>query len=294
MQRKSVGKGLSALMGEAEIEYGIKFEPKGVEVVDLKGGAALEIELDNIFANPNQPRKTFDENALMELTNSIRVHGVISPVVVVKSDNRFMLIAGERRYRAAKKAGLRRIPAIVRDYTEKQIKELSLIDNLQREDLNIIETASYIKELMAAYDYTQEEIAERIGKSRPYVTNILRLLTLTPEVKVLIAEDRLSVGHARCLVVVTDKVDQIRLALIGCDDKKSVREFEQLVKLHVHGKKEKIQTPQSLELRDLCETMKKTLKTKVTILGNDNKGRIFIDYFSRDDLERIREILLNN
>ena len=292
MQRKSVGKGLSALMGEAEIEYGIRFEPKGVEVVDLTTASALEIELDKIFPNPNQPRKNFDENSLMELTNSIRVHGVISPVVVVKSNERYMLIAGERRYRASKKAGLRKIPAIIRDYTEKQIKELSLVDNLQREDLNIIETASYIKKLMTEYDYTQEEIAERIGKSRPYVTNILRLLTLASEVQSLIAEDRLSIGHARCLVVVPNKNEQVRLALMGSDDKKSVREFEQLVKLHVHGKKEKERVHQSLELKDLCDQMKKTLKTKVTILGNDNKGRIFIDYFSRDDLERVREILL--
>ncbi|MCL2255456.1 MAG: ParB/RepB/Spo0J family partition protein [Firmicutes bacterium] len=292
--KRTVGKGLSALMGEAEIEYGIKFEPKGAEIPSVKEGAALEIEISSIFANPDQPRKTFDENALMDLTNSIRVHGVISPVVVVKSGERFMLIAGERRFRASKKAGLRRIPAIVRDYTDKQVKELSLIDNLQREDLNIIETATYIKELMAAYDYTQEEIAERIGKSRPYVTNILRLLTLAPEVQSLVAENRLSIGHARCLVVLSNQSEQLQFALMGCDDKKTVREFEKIVKLHIHGKVEKERVPQSIELKDLCDTMKKTLKTKVTILGNDNKGRIFIDYFSRDDLERIRDILLNN
>lgn len=250
-----------------------------------------ELELSKIEPNVNQPRKNFDENAMAELVNSIRIHGVISPIIVVPRFDGYMIIAGERRYRAAKKAGLRTIPAIVRDYTEKQIKEITLIENLQRENLNPIETATAIRELMNDYNYTQEAVADRIGKSRPNVANLLRLLNLSPEVRKLVESGRLSAGHARCLVVIDDSKDQLALAMKGVDEKMSVREFEKLVKEFINPRKKKKPEVISVELKNLIERMQRRFATKVSAIGNDNKGRIFIDYYNRDDLDRLVALL---
>jgi ParB family chromosome partitioning protein len=228
---------------------------------------------------------------MTELVNSIRTHGIITPVIVVPKDGKFMLIAGERRWRAAKKAGLSKIPAIVRDYSQKQIKEISLIENLQREDLNPIETATAIKQLMNDYNYTQEAVADRIGKSRSAVTNALGLLTLSQNVIDLIASGRLSVGHAKILISITDQKMQHELALKGCDGKMSVRKFEQLVKTRKNPEVPQKAASQSLELRNLVDTMQRTFATKVSAIGNDNKGRIYIDYYNRDDLDRILDLL---
>lgn len=295
--KKGLGKGLSALLSGSEEEYDNSFELKSggfePERTDRTPAIAepVEIAVSLIDPNVNQPRKTFDEAAMSELVNSIRVHGIISPVIVVKTGERYMLIAGERRWRACKKAGLLTIPAIVRKYTQQQIKEISLIDNLQREDLNPIETANAIKQLMDEYKYTQEEVADRIGKSRPAIANTLRLLTLTLPVIDLVASGRLSAGHARCLVVVSDATAQLKLAMNGCDNKMSVRDFEKMVKIFLTPKKEKPVIQQSIELKDLITRMQRSFSTKVTALGNDNKGRIYIDYYNRDDLDRIVEII---
>ena len=226
-----------------------------------------------------------------ELANSIRIHGVISPIILVPNGNRYMIIAGERRYRAAKKAGLMSIPGIVRNYTQQQVKEISLIENLQREDLNPIETANAIKQLMEEYKYTQEEVADRIGKSRPAIANTLRLLTLSQAVIDLVAEGRLSPGHARCLVVVENPEAQLKLAQNGIDNKVSVREFEKMVKAFLTPKQEKPKQEQSIELKDLIGRMQRTFATKVSALGNDRRGRIYIDYYNRDDLDRIVELI---
>lgn len=274
-----LGRGLGSLFGE------------NVEAPRENSEAPQELELSKIEPNVNQPRKNFDENAMAELVNSIRVHGVISPIIVVPRFDGYMIIAGERRYRAAKKAGLRTIPAIVRDYTEKQIKEITLIENLQRENLNPIETASAIKELMRDYNYTQEEVADRIGKSRPNVANLLRLLNLSPEVRALVEKGRLSAGHARCLVVVEEAKDQLALAMKGADEKMSVREFEKLVKQFLNPKSKKKPEVVSIELKSLVERMQRRFATKVSAIGNDNKGRIFIDYYNRDDLDRLVNLL---
>ena len=249
------------------------------------------MELSKIQPNLNQPRKNFDENAMTELINSIRIHGVISPIIVVPRFDGYMIIAGERRYRAAKLAGLRTIPVIVREYTDKEIKEISLIENLQRENLNPIETANAVKELMRDYNYTQEEVADRIGKSRPNVANLLRLLNLSPEVRALIEKGRLSAGHARCLVIVDDPKAQLELAMKGVDEKMSVREFEKTVKEFLHPKNKKKPQGISIELKSLVERMQRRFATKVSAVGNDNKGRIFIDYYTRDDLDRLVSIL---
>ena len=176
------------------------------------------------------------------------------------------------------------VPAIVRNYTPQQVKEISLIENLQREDLNPIETANAIKQLMEEYKYTQEEVADRIGKSRPAIANTLRLLTLSQPVIDLVAQGLLSPGHARCLVVVEDAEAQLALAKTGIDKKVSVREFEKMVKAYLTPKTEKAKQEQSIELKDLIGRMQRTFATKVSALGNDRRGRIYIAYYTRDDL----------
>ena len=288
---RGLGKGLGALLSGVEQEYdsGLREDNNVAKVED--GDVAKELLITLIDPNINQPRKNFDEVALSELANSIRIHGVISPIIVVPQGNRYMIIAGERRWRASKKAGLLTIPAIVRDYTPQQVKEISLIENLQREDLNPIETAVAIKQLMDEYRYTQEQVADRIGKSRPAIANTLRLLTLSQPVMEMVANGRLSAGHARCLVVVTNLGDQKTLAEAGADNKVTVRDFEKMVKNYLNPKPVKAKPEQSLELKDMIARMQRTFATKVSAFGNDKKGRIYIDYYNRDDLDRICEIL---
>ena len=292
--KKGLGRGLSALLSDSEQEYDFSFRDDSGEKTEAAatGETPRELPLTQIDPNVNQPRKNFDEVALSELTNSIRIHGVISPIIVVMQPNgRYMIIAGERRWRASKRAGLLTIPAIVRDYTPQQVKEISLIENLQREDLNPIETAAAIKQLMDEYRYTQEQVADRIGKSRPAVANTLRLLTLTKPVTDLVASGKLSPGHARCLVVVTDPEDQFKLASMGVDNRVTVRDFEKIVKNYLNPKPAKPKVEQSVELKDMISRMQRTFATKVSALGNDKKGRIYIDYYNRDDLDRICDIL---
>ena len=281
MALKGLGKGLGALLGDLE------FDDEEHLRADT---SATEIALDKIDRNEDQPRKVFDEVAMTELVNSIRIHGVITPIILVAKGDRYMIIAGERRWRAAKRAGLKTIPAIVRNYTKEQIKEISLIENIQREDLNPIETATAIKQLMDECEYTQEEVAERIGKSRTVVTNTVGLLTLPQPVIDLIASGRLSAGHAKVLISLDDPDAQCALALKGADGKLSVRKFEELVKAY-RNPKQKVAHEQSLELKDLVARLQRAFATKVSILGNDKKGRIYIDYYNRDDLDRIAELL---
>ncbi|MDD7157509.1 MAG: ParB/RepB/Spo0J family partition protein [Firmicutes bacterium] len=291
--KKGLGRGLSALLSDSEQEYdlGISEEPTSDSSTN-ETNTPTEISISQIEPNVNQPRTNFDEAALIELANSIRMHGVISPLILVKSDNgKYMIIAGERRWRAAKRAGLLTVPAIVRDYTPLQIKEISLIDNLQREDLNPIETARAIKQLMSEYNYTQEQVADRIGKSRPAVANNLRLLNLSAPVIDLVEKNLLSSGHARCLVPITDAELQYKLANEAVSSGISVRDFEKLIKKATSVKVDKPAPVQSIELKDMVNRMQRVFATKVSVLGNDNKGRIYIDYYNRDDLDRIIDIL---
>ena len=291
--KKGLGRGLSALLSDSEQEYdlGISEEP-AIDSSTNETNIPTEISISQIEPNVNQPRTNFDEAALIELANSIRMHGVISPLILVKSDNgKYMIIAGERRWRAAKRAGLLTVPAIVRDYTPLQIKEISLIDNLQREDLNPIETARAIKQLMSEYNYTQEQVADRIGKSRPAVANNLRLLNLSAPVIDLVEKNLLSSGHARCLVPITDAELQYKLANEAVSSGISVRDFEKLIKKATSVKADKPTPVQSIELKDMVNRMQRVFATKVSVLGNDNKGRIYIDYYNRDDLDRIIDIL---
>ena len=260
--KKGLGRGLSALLSDSEQEYDFSFREEEKIEEPVSSDATKEISVSLIDPNVNQPRKRFDEVAM-----------------------------GERRWRAAKRAGLLTIPAIVRDYTPQQVKEISLIENLQREDLNPIETAVAIKQLMDEYSYTQEQVADRIGKSRPAVANTLRLLSLTKPVMDMVASGKLSPGHARCLVVVLDAADQLKLANMGADNRVTVRDFEKMVKNYLNPKPVKPKQEQSLELKDMVTRMQRSFATKVSALGNDRKGRIYIDYYNRDDLDRICDIL---
>ena len=290
MIKKGLGRGLDALFSVYDEE------PKSKETNtnnQVSQDGVIEVDIKLVDPNKNQPRKTFNAESLKEMADSIRQHGIIQPLVVNEQNGRYMIIAGERRFRGAIIAGLKTVPVVVKHYTEKQIKEVSLIENLQREDLNPVESAKAIRELMDVYGFTQESVADRIGKSRPAIANTLRLLSLSPEVLSLVEKGKLSAGHARCLVTITNTDAQLKLALAACDNKMTVRDLEKAVKDFFNPKPiAKKQAPeQSLELKALANNMKRVFSTKVTILGNDKKGRIYIDYYNSDDLDRIHLLI---
>lgn len=291
--KRGLGRGLDALFSIYDEEVK-QDEIKQNNQIKSDKGSVDEISILLIKPNINQPRKNFDQTALNELAESIKTHGIIQPIVVNREeDGTYMIIAGERRYRAAKIAGLEYLPAVIKNYSPKQIKEISIIENLQREDLNPIEAARAIKQLMEEYSLTQETVADRIGKSRPSVANMLRLLNLTPEVVTMIEENKLSSGHARSLVVITNQQDQIKIASLAKDNRISVRDLEKIVKeyLNPNRKKSTKVSQQSMELKDMIQEMQRAFGTKVSVIGDDNKGRIYIDYYSRDDLDRMAKLL---
>jgi len=298
MNMKGLGRGLDSLLGDyddynREPEKPAEVKEKIIEKVVTKeiNRGAEEISIGLIDRNPNQPRKIFDSKALSELAQSIKAHGIIQPIIVTKQGERYVIIAGERRWRASQLAGLKTIPCIVREYTAREIAEISIIENLQREDLNPIESARAIKQLIDQFSLTQEVVADRIGKSRPAVANTLRLLQLSPEVIALVESGKLSAGQARCLITIEDKAVQLDLANRASDNKISVRELEKYIRNMGKPKKTKQPELQSLELRDFTKRLERTFQTKVTILGNDHKGRIFIDYYNDDDLQRIYNLI---
>lgn len=252
-----------------------------------------ELAVSEVFPNPEQPRKAFDENALKELAASILKHGVIQPITVAESHGGYMIVAGERRFRASLLAGLKTVPAIVKDYDEREIKEVALLENLQREDLNPIEEARALKRLMDEFDLTQDEVAERLGKSRSAVANTLRLLNLSPETTRLVQRGELTAGHARALVTMPF-VKQSAIARKAVKEGWSVRELEAFLR-KLNGKTPDRQPERKkeicLELSDLVNRMQRVFGTKVSAIGNDDKGRIYIDYFTRDDLDRLSELV---
>lgn len=273
-----------------KVEEASKKMSRPVVATEENSVIAININIKDIDPNYEQPRKNFDEASLNELAESIRQHGVIQPIVVVRMGMRFMVISGERRWRASKLAGKETIPAIIKNYTPQQIKEIALIENLQREDLNPIEAARAIKQLMDEFNMTQETAADRIGKSRSAIANTLRLLTLDDKVLDMIEKGRISAGHGRALVVVENRADQIALATKASDSQMSVRELEKKVRDYLNPKPQqelvRKETP-CLELKDLVANMQRAFATKVTAVGNDKKGRICIDYYTKDDLDRI-------
>lgn len=309
--KKGLGRGLDALFSIYQDEEETQVQPKKEIKQDVQpevktetvtvtpamvsnGDGVVELNLKQVDPNKNQPRKTFEPNALKELAESIKQHGVIQPIIVNDEKNgRYTIIAGERRFRASLVAGKTTIPAIIRNYTPKQIKEVALIENLQREDLNPIEAAKAIKELMEEYNFTQETVADRIGKSRPLVANTLRLLTLTPSVVTMIEKGQISAGHGKCLVAVADPTQQADIAKTVVENKLTVRDLENYIK-NYKGPKETVKKEkpvQSIELKELGHRLARLFKTKVKIVGDDKKGKISIDYFNQDDLDRICSFL---
>ena len=294
-QKKGLGRGLDSLLGifdsrDEVVETKKQVSDKKPPVSDNNLNT-IEIEISKIDNNKEQPRKNFDPTALKELADSIKTYGVIQPILVTPVGDRYMIVAGERRFRASKLAGLKKIPAVVKEYSKQQIQEISLLENIQREDLNPIETAKAMKELLDNYNWTQDVLADRLGKSRPVVANYVRLLQLCPEVIELIESGKLSAGHARCLVVVTDPALQLKLAKEAITKRITVRDMEKAVKDLTAPKQAKQKESLSMEMRDFVNTMSKKFSTKVNIIGNNKKGRIYIDYYSADDLDRIYDLI---
>lgn len=291
--KKGLGRGLGSLLGifdDDDKEVEVKKDASG-KIEEINGEKVVDIDIKLIDVNPNQPRKNFDPTALKELADSIKLHGVIQPIIVNQTGSRYIIVAGERRFRASKLAGLKTIPAIVKNYTEQQVKEISLLENIQREDLNPVEVANAMKELLDIYGWTQDVLADRLGKSRPAIANTLRLLTLQPEVLALIESGKLSAGHARSLVVVSDPATQVKLAKLAVSKKVTVRDLEKTVKQLTNQTAKKVKTEPSAELKELINLMQHKFATKVSVMGTDKKGRIYIDYYSSDDLDRILEFL---
>ena len=252
------------------------------------------LNINRIEPNKNQPRKEFNEDALQELADSIKQFGVIEPLVVVKRKGYYELIAGERRWRAARLAGLKEVPVVIKDYDDQQIVEIALIENIQREDLNPIEEAHAYERLIQEFNLTQDEVAERVSKSRTTVTNALRLLKLTEKVQQMLIDEMITAGHARAILAVSDMEKQESLAMRVFDEKLSVRETEKLVKAVLAPPKEKKSHSYSAEdaaYENLEEKMKSIMGTKVLIHRKKNdKGKIEIEYYSRDELERIIDL----
>ena len=255
------------------------------------------LNINRIEPNKNQPRKEFNEDALQELAESIKLFGVIEPLVVVKRKGYYELIAGERRWRAARLAGLKEVPVVIKDYDDQQIVEIALIENIQREDLNPIEEAHAYERLIEEFHLTQDEVAERVSKSRTTVTNALRLLKLTDKVQQMLIDDMLSTGHVRALITITDPQLQYETAMYIFDKKLSVRETESYVKKLLNKKpKEKSAEKEDPELSFLYKAienrLKESLGTKTTIKAKTREsGKIEIEYYSQEDLERITQLL---
>ena len=256
-----------------------------------------KIKINLIEPNKSQPRKQFDEEALQELSDSIKKYGVLEPLIVTKKGDYYEIIAGERRWRAARMAGIKEVPVVIRDYTDKEIMEISLIENIQREDLNPIEEAEAYESLISEYNLKQEEVAERVSKSRSTITNSLRLLKLCEDVRQMVMYNMISTGHARALIPIEDPKLQYETAAIVYDQKLSVRETEAYVKAILEKKpeKEEKQKPQkdlSVFYSDIENKLKSILGAKIAIkASNNDKGKIEINYYSQDELDRITEML---
>ncbi len=294
--KKGLGKGLGNLIPESDKEaQKTKVVEKVVEKkVIVKEPAETIVKINEVEPNKNQPRRTFDEDALLELAESIKQHGVIQPLIVKKRDKYYEIIAGERRWRAAKMAGLKEVPIVIKDLSDQEIMEVALIENIQREDLNPIEEAQAYQRLIKEYNYKQDELAERVSKSRVAVTNSMRLLKLDERVQKMVVDDMISAGHARALLAITDNEKQYTIAMKVFDEKLSVRETEKLIKNLDKQVKPKVNsTPENdFIYRDIENKLKESMGTKVVIHNKDNnKGKIEIEYYSQDDFERIVDIL---
>ena len=294
MAVKRLGKGLDALIPSGlEVESNPKKETaKKEETASDKQETLVKITMGE--PNREQPRKNFDEDALLELSESIKQFGLLQPILVQQRKDYYEIIAGERRWRAAKLAGLKEVPVIIKNLTEQEIVEIALIENIQREDLNPIEEAQAYKRLLTEFNLKQDEVAERVSKSRTAVTNSMRLLKLNEEVQQMVINDMISTGHARALLAIEDQEQQYLLAQRIFDQKLSVRDIEKIVKSLGKPAKAKKEKNVSLDIvyQDLEEKMKQRLNTKVAISGKgDGSGKIEIEFYSHDDLDRILDML---
>ena len=296
VKRNGLGKGLDSLIPN-KAEKTVKAEKKAEEKKEERKSESGEIlvKINQVEPNREQPRKEFDEDSLMELADSIKQFGILQPLLVQKKKDYYEIIAGERRWRAAKIAGIKEVPIIVKEYTNQEIVEISLIENIQRENLNPIEEAMAYKRLLEEFSLKQDEVAERVSKSRTAVTNSMRLLKLSPRVQQMIVDDMISTGHARALLAIDDEEQQYQLANRIFDEKLSVRETEKLVKALKNPKKEK--KNQKIEhtfvYDNIEEQMKNIIGTKVSVNPKANgKGKIEIEYYSEEELERIYDLIM--
>jgi len=273
-----LGKGLGALIPEEQ---------------EKPSNTPLNISMNLIKANEEQPRKNFDEEKILQLSESIKEHGVVQPIVLKKDGNTYTIVAGERRWRAAKSLALKEIPAVVMDLTEKQVLEISLIENIQREDLNPIEEAIAYKRLLNEFNLTQEELGKRIGKSRVTVTNILRLLNLDERVQEYLIDGVITEGHGRALLSIEDHDLQYKIAQTIIDEGLNVREIEKLIKdmSKEQANKEKKIITENPFYNDIKDRLEVYFGTKVVVSNKKDKGKIEIEYYSEDDLQRILDIL---
>jgi len=274
MNKKGLGKGLGAL----------------IESAGNEGAGVLELKINDIEPNLDQPRKHFDDEKLAQLSESIKQHGVVQPIIVSKENNVYRIVAGERRWRAARLAGLATVPVIEKSLSSRQVMEIALIENLQREDLNPIEEAEAFERLIKEYNMTQEDIAKTVGRSRSSIANSVRLLHLCSDVKELVISGILSSGHARALIVLEDDQQQKKLAQEIIDKNLNVRETENLVKKFTDKKEKKIVREENVEIKRLEDKLKEFFGTKVKLVYNNNKGKIMIEYYSHDELDRLLEL----
>lgn len=291
-KKSGLGKGLDVLIPTGTKKTETKSDTSASEGQKEKKQIDT-LKIMEIEPNREQPRKNFDEDALLELADSIKQFGVIQPLIVQKKEKYYEIIAGERRWRAAKLAGLKQVPVIIKDYTDQEMMEISLIENIQREDLNPIEEAMAYKRLLEEYHLKQDEVAERVSKSRTAVANSIRLLKLDKRVQQMMIDDMISAGHARTLIILEDPELQYTIATKIFDEKLSVRETEKLIKSlqNPQAAVEKEKPSNDFIYKDIEEKIKAILGTKVTVDHKNNKGKISIEYYSNEELERILSLL---
>lgn len=295
VKKKGLGKGLDSLIPDNKPKKVQKETAKVEESTKNLTGEQM-MDINSVEPSRDQPRKKFEEDPLLELADSIKQYGVLQPLIVRKRDNYYEIIAGERRWRAAKIAGLKEVPVIIKDYTELEIVEIALIENIQRENLNPIEEAKAFKRLLEEFHLKQDEVAERVSKSRTAVTNSMRLLKLSEKVQNMIIDDMISTGHARALLAIDNEEKQYELANKIFDEKLSVRETEKLVKNEKNPKpvKEKKTVENAYLYQELANKMKDIMGTKVSISTKGNgKGKIEIEYYSNDELERMFDMIMS-
>ena len=297
IKKKGLGKGLDSLIPDNKSMKSVTSEKTVESKEDAAAKSGVQVmKINEVEPNRDQPRKNFDEDALLELSDSIKQFGVLQPLLVRKRKDYYEIIAGERRWRAAKLAGVKEVPVIEKEYTDQEILEIGLIENIQRENLNPIEEAIAYKRLLEEFNLKQDDVAERVSKSRTAVTNSMRLLKLSDKVQQMIIDDMISTGHARALLAIDDPELQYTLANKIFDEKLSVRETEKLVKEIKNPKKPKEKKPvaNSFIYQDLEEKMKSVFGTKVSIASKGKgKGKIEIEYYSDDELEHLFDMMMS-